>query len=313
MTDIAPISGNRTPEPENGQTGRLDAATLARAHARLAAITAYFQESGPVSDKTSDDLWHELDSQNVWALEDDPGDTEVMLRHLLQASTEALRIDGEDDERLHIHHLIECAFLEQEALRAITALWPATYSTILTQEHLQMVETATRPYLSERGLTALAELAAGAEPKERLPDYRASGFLQYDQATRQKGDPPSEAGFVQALRYLEALTDEFLNAPFRWEITPADLAARLAHHNAAGRKEAGQQGQPYANTTMVQLYALSRRRIAALEDTGWHLTHLYRPLCALDRLIRKVATIENAMLNTVSAMLASNTNLSINT
>lgn len=305
MTHIAPTSGNMTPEPEHGQSGRLDAATLARAHARLAAITAYFQETGPVSGKTSDDLWHELDSQNVWALEDDPGDMEVTLRHLLQASTEALRTDGEDTDRLHIHHLIECAFLEQEALRAINALWPATYSHTLTTQHLQMVEAATRPYLSEQGLKALAALAAGAEPKERLPDYRASGFLQYDQATRQRGDPPSEAGFVQALRYLEAITDDFLNAPFRWEVTPADLAARLAHHNVAGRQEAGQQGQPYTNTTMVQLYALSRRRIAALEDTGWHLTHLYRPLCALDRLIGKAATIENTMLNTVSAMLAS--------
>lgn len=303
MTDTAPIPGDRMPEPEHGQSGRLDAATLARAHARLVAITAYFQEIGPVSDKTSDDLCHELDAQNVWALEDDPSEAEVTLRPLLQASTEALRTDGEEAERLHIHHLIECAFLEQEALRAITALWPATYSTELTQEHLQMVEAATRPYLSEQGLAALAALAAEAEPKERLPDYRASGFLHYDQTDRQKGDPPSKSGFMQALRYLEAITDDFLNAPFRWEVTPADLAARLSHHNAAGREEAGQQGQPYTNTTMVQLYALSRRRIAALEDTGWHLTHLYRPLCALDRLIRKAATIENAMLNTVSAML----------
>jgi len=305
MTDTASIPGDMTPEPEHGQTGRLAAATLARAHARLAAIRAYFKKTGPVSAKTSDNLRHELDAQNVWALEDDPNDAEVTLLHLLQASTEALRAKGKETHRLHIHHLIECAFLEQEALRAITALWPATYSHALTTEHLQMVEAATRPYLSEQGLKALDELAAEAEQKERLPDYRASSFLHYDQTDRQKGDPPSEAGFVQAQRYLEAITDDFLNAPFRWEITPADLAARLAHHNAAGRKEAGQQGQPYTNTTMVQLYALSRRRIAALEDTGWHLTHLYRPLCALDRLIRKAATIENAMLNTVSTLLAS--------
>lgn len=55
----------------------------------LDAITAYFIESGPVFDKTSDDLRHELAFQNDWHYEEFPdiATEEVTLLQLLQAST----------------------------------------------------------------------------------------------------------------------------------------------------------------------------------------------------------------------------------
>lgn len=300
MTDTALIPGDVTPEPENPQSGRLDAATLARAYARLAAITTYFQETGPVADKTSDDLRHELEYQNVWGAEDDSDDEEVTLLHLLQASTEALRTDGEEADRLHIHHLIECAFLEQEALRVINALWPATYSHELTPEHLHMVEAATRPYLSEQGLAELAGLAERVQEPQRLPDYRPFLLRRFREGTPSGGDPPTEAAFLQALRHLEKMTDYFLDSSSRWETTPADLLIRLDAQNTAERRHAYQQQRPYTGTTMVALQAVSRRRIDALDATGWHLTQFYRPLCFLDRRIEQAAKLEIACLKMIS-------------
>lgn len=290
-------------EPDEDQGDRPDAVTLTKAHARLAAITAYFRETGPVADKTSDDLRHELEYQNDWDWEDDPGDEEVTLLHLLQASTEALHADGEDADRRHIHHLIDCAFLEQEALRAIETLWPATYRHELTTEHLHLVEAATRPYLSERGLAALAGLAERVREPQRLPDYRAFLLRCFREGAPREGDPPTEADFLQALRHLETLTDHCLNAGFLWETTPADLLIRLDAQNAAERQQAHSQERPYTDTTMAALQALSRRRIAAMEATGWHLTHLYRPLCFLDRLIGQAVTLEAATLKTTDAAL----------
>ncbi len=84
----------------------------------LEAITAYFVESGPLFDKTPDDLRHELSFQNDWHSEEYPDITakEVTLLQLLQASTKRLASDEGNAVHTHIHHLIEAAFIEYEML-----------------------------------------------------------------------------------------------------------------------------------------------------------------------------------------------------
>lgn len=267
-------------------------ATLILARTRLEAITASFQETGAVSDKTYDDLRYELDYRNDWDWEESPTAEEVTLLQLLQASTARLKTAPDNPDDTHIHQLIECAFLEQEAHRAINTLWSETRSNDLTPDHIALIETATRGYLSEYGIAELQALAEGAAQKERLPDYRVSDFLQYGKSEAIPGDPDTEAAFRQALRDLEAITDQLLEAGLLWEKTPADFVLLLARQNAEGRQEADRQGQPYAETTLTQLQALSRRRLLAFDDTGWNLTHYGRVIQVMDGLIQKASTAE---------------------
>jgi hypothetical protein len=298
-----PLS-DRTPNQGEAQ-GYLADAIFARALARLEAITASFQETGAVSDKTYDDLRHELEYQNVWAVEEHPGEEEVTLLQLLQASTVRVKTAPDNPDDTHIHQLIECAFLEQEAHRAIETLWQETRSNDLTPDHIALIETATQGYLSEYGMAELQSLAEGAAQKERLPDYRISDFLQYGKSEAIPGDPDTEAAFRQALRYLEAITDQVLEAGFLWEKTPADFVMLLTSQNARGRQAAERQNQPYTETTLARLQALSSRRLLAFEDAGWHLTHYDRVIRFMDGLIQKASATEPETQSLPSATLKS--------
>jgi hypothetical protein len=279
--------------PDQGQAQNHSAeAVVGRALARLEAITESFQETGSISEKTYDDLRHELEAQNVWAAEEYPGEEEVSLLELLQASTIRQKTAPDNPNDTHIHQLIECAFLEQEAHRAINTLWPETRSNDLTPAHIALIETATRGYLSEYGLAELQTLAEGVAQKERLPDYRVSDFLQYGKSEAIPSDPDTEAAFRQALRYLEAITDQVLEAGFLWEKTPADFVHLLDSQNADGRQAAERQSQPYTETTLAQLQALSSRRLLAFKDTGWNIFHYDRVIRFMDGLIQKASATE---------------------
>lgn len=131
----------------------------------LETITTAFVESGSIFDKTSDDLRYEMEFQNDQTIQNDPDAVEVTLVELLQASMGTLKIAPENLAQTHIHHLIEYAFIEQEALRAIETLWPATKSTTLLPEHLPLLTATVGGHLSENGLTVLDEVFAQARQR----------------------------------------------------------------------------------------------------------------------------------------------------
>lgn len=295
MTDLSPQnfpSTNVEPAHDASQHPLTDVA-LSRAISALAAITASLQEDGTVLDKTYDDLRHELGAWNDGEWEGIPPGEEVTLLSLLQASTARLNTAPDHITALHIHHLIECAFLEQEAHRAIETLWRETRSTVLTPDHLALLDAATREYLSDNGKAELQALAAGAAQKERLPDYRASSFLQCHEDEATPGGAEAKAAFFQSLRYLETITDHLMDVGFLWERTPPEVAQLLADQNASGRQEAEQQGRPYTPTTLAQLEMLAHLRRLAFHDTGWHLTHYGRVIRVIDGLIKQASALES--------------------
>lgn len=133
---------------------------------------------------------------------------------------------------------------------------------------------------------------------DELLDYRASPLLQFGNDIHLKGDPETAESFARALAYLEAITDYFLEFGLLRH-TPADLAYELAYHNDRHRSEAEQaelSGQPieYQEITLANLRALSKRRLLAMDETGWNLTHFYRPAGVIDNLIEKAIAAETA-------------------
>ena len=85
----------------------------------LDAITADFIGDGAIFERTHDDLRYELEAQNDWATENIPGAEEVTLLQLLQASTAKVKAGEQDSAQIHIHELIEYAFIEQEAMAGV--------------------------------------------------------------------------------------------------------------------------------------------------------------------------------------------------
>lgn len=265
----------------------------------LDAITADFFK-GAVFNRTYDDLRHELIAQNDWAYENVPDFEEVTLLQLLQASTTKLNAGGQDPARIHIHELIEYAFIEQEAHRAIETLFPTLHHADLLPAHLPLLEEAVRDQVSEHGRQALDELCERVQQRSQgmpdpLSDYQASRFLQFGNDVQLAGDPPTAETFARTLHFLETITDHFIEFGL-WEKTPADLAYELRYHNNGQRTEAPlQNGEPVAEApeiTLANLRALSKRRLLAMDETGWNLTHFYRPLSFMDKLIEKATTAE---------------------
>lgn len=278
----------------------------------LDAITAAFAESGHLFEKTYYDLRYDLEFQNGSTVEDNPAAEEVTLLDLLQASTAKIKAGLEDPTQTHIHQLIESAFIEQEALKAIETLWPDTNVSSFMPVHFPLLQAAVREHLSEHGLKALDELLEHArqhscatfttppEPlPDQLPDYRLSSFLQWGNDIHLKGDPETPEKFARALAYLETITDYFLEFGL-WSHTPADLAYELAYHNEAHRTEVEQSqlsGKPaeYQELTLADLRALSQRRLLGMDETGWNLTHYYRQLNFIDNLIEKAIAAETEL------------------
>lgn len=269
----------------------------------LEAITADFVSDGLVFERTYDDLWHELLAQNDWACENVPDFEEVTLLQLLQASTAKRKAGDQNPASLHLHQLIEYAFIEQEAHRAIESLFATTQNTDLAPAHLPLLEAAVREHLSEQGRKALDELVERVKQQpsaipDPLPDYRESRFLQWGNHVPLAGDPTTPEAFTSALRFLETITEHFLEFGL-WEKTPADLRYELAYHNGWRRTELEQQGKDPEATepaiTLAHLRALSKRRLLAMDETGWNLTHYYRPVCFLDNLIEQTLAAETEM------------------
>lgn len=48
----------------------------------------------------------------------------------------------------------------------------------------------------------------------------------------------------------------------------------------------------HRDITLPRLKALSMRRIQAMEETGWHLTHLYRIALTFDQLLTHTLTAD---------------------
>ena len=269
----------------------------------LEAITADFVSDGLVFGRTYDDLRYELEAQNDWAFENVSGFEEVTLLQLLQASIAKSKAGVQEPTSLHIHQLIEYAFIEQEAHRAIAALFPSTQNTDLMPAHLPLLDAAVREHLSEQGLKTLDELVERVKQNpsdvpDPLPDYQQSRFLQWDNDIHLAGDPSTPATFTSALQLLETITDHFLEFGL-WEKTPADLKDEIAHHNGWCRAELEQQGgkseEAKQEITLANLRTLSKRRLLAMEETGWHLTHYYRPVRFLDNLIEKALAAETEL------------------
>lgn len=134
---------------------------------------------------------------------------------------------------------------------------------------------------------------------DELSDYRASPLLQFGNDIHLKGDPETAENFARALAYLEAITDYFLEFGLLRH-TLADVAYELAYHNDRHRTKVEQaelSGQPieYQEITLANLRALSKRRLLAMDETGWNLTHFYRPAGVIDHLIEKASAAEAAM------------------
>lgn len=304
------------PRPEF-EDAPITPAIFTQALHRLEAITASFLEEGPLADKNPDDLLLKLEFQNDRAFADEayPDALEITLLQLLHASTAMQKANAPNSVRDPIHDLIEEAFLEEASKHVIAELWPLTHSNDLTPEHIRRIDACARPYVSRYGLdtlnAAVQKLQQSAEntpdtvAPDTLPDYRASRFLQFRQE-RVPGDPATRELFARALRFLEAITDHFLESGDLWEKTPADLAYELGWHNAWHQFEAAapKDGQPTPDTsgvadipevTLAHLQALSRRRLRAFDDTGWNLTQFYRPIEHLDRLINLALSAEQAL------------------
>ena len=274
----------------------------------LEAITAGFVADGLVFERTYDDLRHELLAQNDWACENVPDFEEVTLFQLLQASTAKIKAGDQNPASLYLHQLIEYAFIEQEAHRAIESLFATTQNTDLALAHLPLLEAAVRAHLSEQGQKTLDELVERVKQQpsaipDPLPDYRASRFLQWGNHVPLAGDPTTPEAFTSALRLLETITEHFLEFGL-WEKTPADLRYELAYHNGWRRTALEQQGKDPEATepaiTLAHLRALSKRRLLAMDETGWHLTHYYRPVRFLDNLIEKALAAETELQQPVA-------------
>lgn len=268
----------------------------------LDTITTAFRESGDLLEKNPDDLRYELEFQNDSVLEDNPEAEAVTLLQLLHASTARMNADPQDPAQRHIHEMIECAFIEQEALGVVATLWPDTNIPTFTAVHIPLLEAAVRDHLSEHGLSVLDTLLERVRtpvtvkpPPDTLPDYRDSPLLHFGGDVAFRGDPPSAEGFAQALACLETLTARFVeqeqwaNLPEAWwttlgddwwERTAARITRQLDDANAEHRTDPAHRA-----VTFDHLKAFSQRRILAMEDTGWHLTHVYRIALTFDRLL----------------------------
>jgi len=141
---------------------------------------------------------------------------------------------------------------------------------------------------------------------EDLPDYRDSPLLQFGSGFAFKGDPQTPEDFTQALASLEVITSHFMEDGSLWMMT-AEEAARamtdeLHYHNGWGRQG---KGETYRETTLEHLHALSQRRIQAMEETDWHLTHYYRIVCFVDTLIGQAVAAEASLERLMHDMSAS--------
>lgn len=127
------------------------------------------------------------------------------------------------------------------------------------------------------------------EPEARL-DYRQSPHLHYGAMPLRAGDPESPVLFTQALAFLEAITDHFMEFGPWQEKTPGDLVEELSHHNrwaqAEGTLAEGEE------ITLTQLQVLSRRRLQALEESGWDPARQEPLIRFMDQLIDQAVSAE---------------------
>ena len=136
------------------------------------------------------------------------------------------------------------------------------------------------PYL-KMGTTSSASGETSEASKKAVDDFHF------------EGDPDTSEDFERSLSYLEQITQHFKEQKDFHTKTPNDIAYELSYHNDWHRYEveeerkAGEKAAEYHEITIAHLSALSRRRIHALEQTGWEVTSSYRDALFLDRLIQQ--------------------------
>lgn len=122
-----------------------------------------------------------------------------------------------------------------------------------------------------------------------LSDYRASPWLHFGSEPSFYGDPISQTLFTESLAFLEALTNRFVEAEAWPQLLPNELRQALEQHNHHAQLEGR---LPKAETvTLMHIQALSKRRLLAFEETGWHLTHYDHLVRYIDQLINHAITI----------------------
>jgi hypothetical protein len=133
--------------------------------------------------------------------------------------------------------------------------------------------------------------------------WRESPHLSFEsQSVKIPGDPEDPADFSRALRYLETITDHFLEFGPLEEKTPFDVAYELSYHNrwyqyeAEQRSEAGGTQAEHREISLAQLRALSKRKLLALLETGQSPAESLPVAQHIDLLIDQ-AFIEEQMLN----------------
>ncbi len=141
----------------------------------------------------------------------------------------------------------------------------------------------------------------------RFGDVYQSRFYQFGPEIQVPGDPDNPEDFARSQHYLETITDHLLEFGPVWEKTPHDIMVELHHRNAwqqyevQQERKAGDKTAEYREITIQQLRALSKRRVLALEDSGWEVTHDYRVVCHIDNLVEK-AVLEQEEIEAQIAM-----------
>lgn len=139
----------------------------------------------------------------------------------------------------------------------------------------------------------MAEQTPMPQLDERFTDIYASRFLQPGHEIQMPGDPETPQDFARAQSYLEAITAHLIEFGQVWDKQPHEVAYELDYQNCWHQyeveleKKSGEENAQYREITLQNLSALSKRRILAFEETGWEVTHDYRVVQHLDRLIEQ--------------------------
>jgi len=138
----------------------------------------------------------------------------------------------------------------------------------------------------------MVEQSTYPSDEERFGDLYGSPHYQYGAESRLPGDPDNPADFVRAQNYLETITNHLIECGPVWEKQPQAIVEELAYQNAWHKAEVEMEQKrdrtaEYREIDLKYVQALSKRRILALEETGWEVTQAYRVACYIDSLLHR--------------------------
>jgi hypothetical protein len=154
----------------------------------------------------------------------------------------------------------------------------------------------------------MAEQNPYTPDEARFGDIYKSRFYKDGTAIQLPGDPETPEDFARAQSYLETITNHWLEFGPVWEKQPQDIVEELDYHNAWHHAEVELEQKrhrtaEYREIKLKQLRAVSARRILAMEETGWEVTHDYRVVNHIDTLIEQ-AVLEQEQLEQLMATSA---------